>query len=144
MPSISLTSDSGRNTTHADVPMIFWQAELLMNRFALPTMAISIALPTRSRMSNSSSALVANSRRSGGAPAKIGQAVVQAVASSSVESAWSRRERMASISHLESMRSLIIEAVTYLQRGAGLGERCGGNVLVTQKVDAVEEKAKGH
>ena len=44
--------------THVHIPsMTFWQAELLMNRFAFPRIAISMAFPTCSSRSSSLSSL---------------------------------------------------------------------------------------
>jgi len=78
--------------------MIFWQTALLMNRLALPRMAISIAFPTRSSRSSSLSCL-ARSMRWGSAPEYTGQLVVKATASWSVSFASSRQTRVARISH---------------------------------------------
>lgn len=85
--------------TYLQMPsMTFWQGELLMNRFALPSIANSMAFPTRSPMSISSSCS-AFCNTSGLAPEKRGQLVVATVVRSSISSAWKRRARMARISH---------------------------------------------
>lgn len=82
--------------THVHIPsMTFWHAELLMNLFAFPSMAISMALPTLSSTSSLSSLAW---EMIGSAPDHTCQLVVRATVRSNMLFAFSRNTRIARIS----------------------------------------------